>query len=74
MPQLSSLHIDRGLTNLSVAYTNEDYVADRVFPGLPVDKRSNKYFVYDRTAFLRSSGIDANGLPKSLARPKTPAR
>lgn len=74
MPQLSQIHIDRGLTNISVAYTNEDYVADRVFPTLPVEKRSDKYFVYDRAAFLRSSGLDANGKPKSLVRPKTEAR
>jgi len=69
MPQLASLHIDRGLTNISIAYTNPDYVADMVFPPLPVDKRSDKYFVYDREFALRGSGFDANGRPNSLVRP-----
>ena len=41
MPELAEIHIDVALTNLSVAYINEDYVADRVFPVVPVEKRSD---------------------------------
>jgi hypothetical protein len=73
MPDLTQVHIDRGLTNFSLAYTNETYVADQVAAPLPVDKRSDKYFIYNQEAFLRSSGLDANGRPKSLRRPKTEA-
>lgn len=73
MPTLPSLHIDTALTNVSLAYINEEFVADQVMPPLPVDKRSDKYFVYDKTAFLKSSGLDANGKPRSLRRPKTEA-
>lgn len=73
MPALSSVHIDRALTNFSVAYINEGYVAEMVMPPLPVEKRSDKYFVYDRDTFLRGTALDANGLPRSLRRPRTEA-
>jgi hypothetical protein len=73
MPALANVHIDRGLTNISIAYRNSEYVADRVFVPLPVDKRSDKYFVYDREFTLRSSGFDAKGRLNSLVRPKAEA-
>ncbi len=71
MPELSEIHIDVALTNLSVAYTNEDYVADKVFPVVPVEKRSDRYFLYSKDAFLRSSGTDKQGKPGSVRRPGT---
>ncbi len=71
MPDLANVHIDVALTNLSVAYTNEDYVAHRVFPVVPVEKRSDKYYVYNKDAFLRSSGADKQGKPGSIRRPGT---
>lgn len=73
MPPLSAVHIDRALTNISIAYMNDTFVADLVAPPLPVDKESDKYFVYDREAFLRGSGFDAKGNLKSLRRPRTEA-
>ena len=47
--------MDVPLTNISVAYTQkqENFIADKVFPTIPVDKRSAKYFVFDRTTFMR---------------------
>ena len=45
MPAISQIHIDQALTNVSVMYRNQSYVADQVLPSLPVAKRSNKYFV-----------------------------
>ena len=73
MPALPSVHIDTALTNLSIAYMNETFVADQVLPPLPVTKRSDKYFVYNKEAFLAGSGLDVNGRPKSLRRPKSEA-
>lgn len=73
MPDIGTVHIDQAMTNLSVAIMNDSFVADQVMPPLPVAKRSDKYFVYDQAAFLQTSGLDANGLPKSLRRPKTEA-
>jgi hypothetical protein len=69
MPPLSEVHIDRALTNVSVAYINETFIADRVAIPLPVDKRSDDYFVYSKDAFLRVTGVDAQGNLKSLRQP-----
>jgi hypothetical protein len=73
MPDISTVHIDRALTNMSLAYKNEGYIAGMVAPILPVNKRSDKYFVYNREAFLRSSGVDPNGRPLSIRRPTAEA-
>ena len=69
MPALSQIHIDQALTNLSVMYRNANYVADQVIPVVPVNKRSNKYFVYRREDYLSSSSLDANNRPMSLRQP-----
>ena len=55
-PTISDLHVDRPLTNLSVLYSNEmtATVHDKVFPVVPVQKRSDKYFTYDVSDFFRS--------------------
>lgn len=71
MPDLANIHIDVALTNVSIAYTNEEYNANDVFPVVPVPIRSNKYFVYNRDTFLRASGVDAQGKPSSIRRPNT---
>ena len=41
------VHIQTALTNISQAYKNEELVADRVSPRLPVQHRSDKYYVLD---------------------------
>lgn len=54
-PSQSDVHVDRPLTEISVAYiqSTDKYVADKVFPVLPVNKQSDRYFVYDRGDWLR---------------------
>lgn len=54
-PDKSQVHIDVPLTEISVAYVQDQsaFIAERVFPGLNVQKQSNKYFVFDRETFLR---------------------
>ena len=69
MPDISTVHIDRALTNLSIAYRNPEFVADMVAPILPVEKRSDKWFVYSSEAFLRGSAVDANGKALSIRVP-----
>lgn len=70
MPQLSQLHIDVALTNLSIMYRNENYIGDMVLPVVPVAKRSDKYFVYTKADFLSPSSLGASPtLPNSLRRP-----
>ena len=54
-PTISQVHIDAILTNISVAYMQkaENFIADKVFPIVPVDKKSNKYFKYDKNDWFR---------------------
>ena len=54
MPTLHDVHIDGPLSNVSIAYRNETYLADQVFPILPVTKKSDKYFVFGREAWFRN--------------------
>lgn len=68
MPTLAQIQVDAMLTGISIAYMNEEFVAGEVFPDLPVDLRSDKYWIYNFDAFLRTSGVDANGRSKSLRR------
>ena len=67
-PGTASLHIDRLLTNVSVAYMEQDAgVATTAFPILPVPNRSDKILVYNRGDFLRdeaqerASGTESAG-------------
>jgi len=69
---LSKLHIDSALTSLSVAYTNAEFVASRVCPEVPVQKKSNKYFVYGKDRFrpkedLRAPGSEPNDIVWDLS-------
>jgi hypothetical protein len=54
-PTQSQVHVDAILTNISVAYMQraENFIADRVFPVVPVDKQSDKFFTYDKNDWLR---------------------
>lgn len=54
-PNVNSVHVDAILTNISVAYLQkqENFIADKVFPIVPVDKKSDKYFVYTKNDWFR---------------------
>jgi hypothetical protein len=54
-PTQSQVHVDAILTNISVAYMQraENFIADKVFPVVPVDKQSDKFFKYDKNDWLR---------------------
>lgn len=57
MPMLtpSAVHVDAPLTNLTIAYLQDQngFIADKVFPRVPVDKKTNKYYIYNRGDFNR---------------------
>lgn len=52
----SQVHIDAPLTNLTLAYLQsaDNFIADKVFPTVNVDKQSDKYYIYNRADFNRS--------------------
>lgn len=57
-PTPGDVHIDRVLTDLSVAYVASpdanQFIADKVFPVVPVNRKSDKYRVYPRRAWFRT--------------------
>ena len=55
-PTLSQVHINRPLTNISQAYLAQasDYIADKVFPVVPVMKQSDLYFIYNKGDWYRN--------------------
>ena len=57
MPEMTNLgHIDRALTNISVAYMQGDdaFIADKVFPIINVIKQSDVYFKYSKADMFRN--------------------
>ena len=63
MPQESDLHINRALTNLSIQYKNDMYLADEICPIVPVQKRSDAYFEYTKEDQFRI--VDTSVSPKA---------
>lgn len=55
MPDRSDLHIDKALTNMSVQYLQDEsnFIAGQVFPMVPVQKQSDRYFVYKKEDWFR---------------------
>ena len=77
MPNLRNIFNDPLLRDVSVAYRNAktDFVADRVFPSVLVDRPRGDYFVYDKTnlrrhAAKRTGKAEANEIDFSMT--KTP--
>jgi hypothetical protein len=56
-PTRSDVHVNRPLTNISIAYIQEagDFIADKVFPMVPVAKQADRYFKYDKKQWFRSN-------------------
>lgn len=54
-PTPSDVHVNQPLTNISIAFMQEasSFVADRVFPNIPVAKQSDVFYEYDRHYFNR---------------------
>lgn len=55
-PTISDLHVNALLTNLSLMYAQEakNFVADSVFPTIPVTKKSDRYTRFSRADFNRN--------------------
>ena len=56
-PTTTDVHIDAILTQMSIAYLQEQYafVAGKVFPTVNVQKQSDKYFTYTQADFFRDA-------------------
>jgi hypothetical protein len=61
-PTERQVHIDVGLTNVSIAYRNGGYIADQIFPIVGVPKATNYYWIYTKADWMRNEvGIRAPG-------------
>ena len=54
-PTINAVHVNTPLTNISVAFmqTATNFIADQVFPNVPVMFRSDRYYTFDRGYFNR---------------------
>lgn len=54
-PTEGDVHVNRPLTNISIAYIQDDtnFIATQVFPVVPVSKQSDAYWVYDNAYWTR---------------------
>ncbi len=62
-PSSQDIRIDPVLSNISIAYKNEDYIAEQVLPVIPTTTRTGKYFKYDTSKFRREQSLRAMGAP-----------
>ena len=65
MPQ-GSIHVSKPLTNVSVLYKNEEYIANEALPDVMVEKESDLYYVYNND-FRVEQTARANGSPANHA-------
>ena len=54
-PTQNQVHVDAILTNISVAYMQQqdNFIASKVFPVVPVSKQSDKFFTYTKNDWFR---------------------
>lgn len=54
-PTSTEVHVDRPLTDYSVAYIQDDqhFVSNKVYPYIQSDKQSDKYYVYTQADWFR---------------------
>jgi len=52
----SDWHVDTALTDISIAYklSQDSFIADKVFPTVPVEKKSDVIFKFDKNDWLRN--------------------
>jgi Phage major capsid protein E len=54
-PTPGDVHVNAPLTSICIAYAQNatNFISSRVFPRVPVNKQSDRYYVYDRGSFNR---------------------
>ena len=63
-----NVHIDKALTQISIGWPNNGLVGENLFPSVPVQKQSDKYYLFGREQWLpvpdlRAPGTEANEIP-----------
>lgn len=57
----SDVVIDPALSNVSVKYSNDTFIADMVLPVVKVSKQTGKYYIYDKANLRRDKSNRAAG-------------
>jgi hypothetical protein len=52
-PTPGDVHVDAAMTQVSLNYRNTGYVAESVFPRVPVAKQSDRYYIFNKGAWFR---------------------
>lgn len=68
-PTPGDVHVNVPLTNISIAFmqAQQNFIADQIFPSIPVEKQSDRYYTYDRGYFnrdelqVRAPGTETKG-------------
>lgn len=55
------VHVDQVLTQISIGYPNEGLVGEQLFPAVPVNKQSDKYYTFGREGWLPEDDVRAPG-------------
>jgi len=71
MPALQDIRYDPILSNVSIAYQNDKYIAEQICPVVLSKKKTGKYFKYDKSKFrkvqsLRGMGSKTNEISYAL--------
>src|SRR5258708_3713867 len=58
-PTVLQVHVQAALTQIATAYIQDQraYVADQVFPTVPVEFQADKYFVFSKDDFFRDEAV-----------------
>lgn len=51
-PTAGDVHVDAALSEIAIAYRNKQFIADQVLPLVPVEKQSDKYYIWDKGSWL----------------------
>ncbi|MBW1778507.1 MAG: hypothetical protein JRJ54_13080 [Deltaproteobacteria bacterium] len=63
-PDIADVRKDQYLTQFSIGYKNAMFIADRVFPNVPVVNKSDSFFKFKKGAWFRAdAGYRAPGTP-----------
>ena len=61
----SDVVVDPALSNVSIKYTNDTFIADLIFPMLKVGKQTGKYYIYDKSNLRVDKTNRAAGSPSN---------
>lgn len=67
LPTPGDLHVNAALTNMAIAWKQDAkrFVAGRVFPEVPVEKQSDRFFVWDENDFFRDEAEEKTANSKA---------